>query len=364
MGVCARCTRHSVIARSDGHAIVSPMHPIRNALIRCLVLALPLLALAGRADAIELMLPIDCELGKACFIQNYVDVDPGLGVKDYACGAATYDGHDGTDFRVLSLEAAEPGITVRAAAGGVVLGFRDAIADRLLMTEADKEAVKGKECGNGVTLDHGGGWQTQYCHMRRGSIRVKTGETLAAGAALGLIGGSGLVEFPHMHFSVRFNGLPVDPFIGTVVKGECAPDATGALSGTLWAKSALSNLSAPRTTVLETGFAGGEVNSRQLEIGRSRVAKVGPESPALLFYARVMHVRKGDVLRLVVYGPDGELVRTPVKPLDRDKAIYVGYAGKKRKEGRPWQGTYEGIAEIVRDGEVVATGRARIQPGS
>ena len=46
-----------------------------------------------------------CEPHKTCFIQSYVDIDPGAGAKDYACGGATYDEHNGIDFRLLSAAA-------------------------------------------------------------------------------------------------------------------------------------------------------------------------------------------------------------------------------------------------------------------
>ena len=32
-----------------------------------------------------------------------------------------------------------------------------------------------------VVIDHGGGWETQSCHLARGSIRVKVGQAVAAG---------------------------------------------------------------------------------------------------------------------------------------------------------------------------------------
>ena len=74
-------------------------------------LVLPVLALSAfpaRADngagqgGIKLSFPMACELGKSCFVQSYVDLDETAGEQDFACGSATYDGHDGTDFRVLS----------------------------------------------------------------------------------------------------------------------------------------------------------------------------------------------------------------------------------------------------------------------
>ena len=62
------------------------------------------------AQNIQLGMPIACELGRTCYIQNYVDIDPSPSAKDYKCGTLTYDKHDGTDFRVPSLEAQNAGV--------------------------------------------------------------------------------------------------------------------------------------------------------------------------------------------------------------------------------------------------------------
>ena len=35
------------------------------------------------ASAIELELPVACEVGRTCFIQNYVDADPSAAAKDW-----------------------------------------------------------------------------------------------------------------------------------------------------------------------------------------------------------------------------------------------------------------------------------------
>jgi hypothetical protein len=52
------------------------------------------------------MMTFACELGKICFVQNYVDVDPGPAALDFTCGSATYDGHKGIDIR-LSVQDGE-----------------------------------------------------------------------------------------------------------------------------------------------------------------------------------------------------------------------------------------------------------------
>ena len=67
---------------------------------------------------------------------------------------------------------------------------RDGMTD-VSIRDAGHGAVAGREAGNGVLIEHGGGWQTQYSHLRSGSVSVKPGERVEAGTPLGLIGLSG-----------------------------------------------------------------------------------------------------------------------------------------------------------------------------
>jgi murein DD-endopeptidase MepM/ murein hydrolase activator NlpD len=63
--------------------------------------------------------------------------------------------------------------------------------------------------GGTVVLDHGQGLITMYFHMSR--IDVGDGQLVERGAPLGAVGASGQVTGPHLHFSVRLDGLYVDP---------------------------------------------------------------------------------------------------------------------------------------------------------
>ncbi|MCG6904806.1 MAG: M23 family peptidase, partial [Rhodobacter sp.] len=67
-------------------------------MIRGLVTALVLCAAPAASQPLRLDLPIDCVIGDSCFVQNYVDRDPGPGAVDFACHGLTYDGHQGTDI--------------------------------------------------------------------------------------------------------------------------------------------------------------------------------------------------------------------------------------------------------------------------
>jgi hypothetical protein len=131
-------------------------------------------ALAAGEVPIEFQLPLDCEISTTCFVQNLVDHDPGPAAMDYMCGQLTYDGHGGTDFRVPDLRIARPVNVLAAAAAGRVSRTRDGVAD-VSVRQASGATVRDRECGNGLVIDHGRGWETQYCHLAKGSQSAKPG---------------------------------------------------------------------------------------------------------------------------------------------------------------------------------------------
>ncbi len=171
------------------------------------------------AEDLKLSLPIKCHIGETCFIQQYMDVDPGSKAQDYRCGNAVYNKHSGTDIRLRTLEDARRGVEVLAAAPGKVLRTRDAAPDRIVATQSDRDAFQNVFCGNGLIIDHGDGWQTQYCHLRRGSLRVKAGDMVERGTPLGLVGYSGLAQFPHLHLTVYRDKIRTDPLTGSAADG-------------------------------------------------------------------------------------------------------------------------------------------------
>ena len=115
---------------------------------------------ASSESELHLSLPVACEIGTVCTIQNYVDRDPGPGARDYTCGRLAYDGHKGTDFRLPDASWLKRNIAVLAAAPGTVIAVRNDLPDHM-PGHYDPEKIKGQESGNGVLIDHGSGWHTQ-----------------------------------------------------------------------------------------------------------------------------------------------------------------------------------------------------------
>jgi hypothetical protein len=313
------------------------------------VAGLSLLPLSARTDpkTVTFIQPVSCKLGETCVIQQYFDHDPGPGAADYQCGAQTYDGHDGTDFRIPDQAFLAKGVPVVAAADGVILGVRDGEPDAT-GSGYDEAAVAGKECGNGVVIRHSVGWETQYCHMRKGSIQVRKHTLVKAGTVLGFVGQSGKAAFPHMHFSVRYNGEKVDPFLS---QAACGTNAS--LAGSKWRLEDQKALTYRPAFVLNSGFTTAATEMSQIEKAGLPVPKA--DSAMLIAYVRAIGLLKGDVQHLVVKDPDGDVfVENAEQALDRNKAQYLLYSGRKRPATGWRKGKYSAYYTITRQGRVVA----------
>jgi murein DD-endopeptidase MepM/ murein hydrolase activator NlpD len=314
-------------------------------------LALSLLlvtAHARRADAIELGIPAGCTLGTDCFVQQFADMKPGPGAQDPFCGSATYDGHSGTDLRILSMRDMERGVDVVAMADGTVLRARDGAPDRLVRTEQDEAAVKDRECGNGVLITHARGYETQYCHLKQGSILVRPGDAVVRAQPIGKIGASGLAAFPHVHVTVRKAGVDLDPMTGRLLTDGCAADPAAGKS--LFSQSDRERLGTGKPQLLAAGVTDGPVEEDDLETD-------GPPDPAnaasqaIVGWAWLIDLAKGDALTVTLLAPDGSVLsEQPVPPLDRSKATYVAYAGRKRI---PVVGDYAVRVMVIRDGKPI-----------
>jgi hypothetical protein len=313
------------------------------------LLSLALLArFAIAAFAGDLALPVACDIGRTCFIQNYIDIDPGPAAKDFMCGTLTYEGHNGIDFRLPSL--VEQQVHVLAAAAGEVLRTRDGITD-ILVNDRGRSEVNGSECGNGVIVKHKGDRETQYCPLAKGSIRVKPGDMVTAGHVLGDIGLSGLTEYPHLHFILRRNGKVIDPLADGRVPGECSGSAKSHWQARVQAQLVYS----PRT-LLNFGFTTIPVSNEAVEAGETTRRQPTVASEAIIAFVRTIGLKAGDVQLLTMRDPAGQVIaENRSAALASNKAQAMLFTGRKRLEGNWDRGRYTATYVISSDGQTLFT---------
>lgn len=313
-----------------------------------------MIALAALSVALTLGLPLDCRLGTDCFIQNYVDHDTGPGARDVRCGHLTYDGHKGTDFRLKNLAQMQRGVNVLAAAGGTVVGARDGMQDISIRdANANPAAIRNRECGNGVRIAHTSGYFTQYCHMKRGSIRVRQGQAVQTGDVLGQVGLSGDTEFPHVHMQVENdNSNIIDPFAPDMDTAKCAAQPP---ARALWTQS--SHVTYQPVGILQMGFASAPPTADVVRAGALDAPDITYDSPAMIVWAELFGLSAGDMLTMTLTGPDGDTLVTHQQIMDKNSAVYFQFAGRKRKTS--WlQGTYTGHVRITRGKHDIVRQRA------
>ncbi|WP_352420469.1 M23 family metallopeptidase [Proteiniborus sp.] len=95
--------------------------------------------------------------------------------------------HEGIDL------AARIGTPINAADGGTVTF-----------------AGKNGSYGYMVEINHGGGFTTRYAHCSK--LYVKKGDKVYKGQKIAAVGNTGRSTGPHLHFEVRKNGVPQNPY--------------------------------------------------------------------------------------------------------------------------------------------------------
>jgi murein DD-endopeptidase MepM/ murein hydrolase activator NlpD len=106
--------------------------------------------------------------------------------------------HAGTDF----LSAA--GVRVHAPNRGRIVAARDLYFS-----------------GNTVVIDHGLGVFSLLAHLSR--LDVQEGQFVEAGAVVGLVGATGRVTGPHLHWALRLAGARIDPLSVLELLGDPRP---------------------------------------------------------------------------------------------------------------------------------------------
>ncbi len=98
------------------------------------------------------------------------------------------------------------------------IDFGGKIGTPLFAVAPGKVIFAGDKTGYGkvVEIDHGMGFTTLYAHLSR--FNTQRGDVVRANDVVGLGGDSGRTTGPHLHYEVRYNDRPFNPY--SFVKGE------------------------------------------------------------------------------------------------------------------------------------------------
>jgi murein DD-endopeptidase MepM/ murein hydrolase activator NlpD len=121
-------------------------------------------------------------------------LDEPICIKSYYGNRRSYNGSDYTYFHTgIDFGVCAPSLNIYASAPGKVV-FASPLTIR----------------GNATIIDHGYGVFSAYYHQSE--IKVKVGDMVAQGELIGLIGDTGRVTGPHLHFEVWVNDVQVQPW--------------------------------------------------------------------------------------------------------------------------------------------------------
>lgn len=100
------------------------------------------------------------------------------------------------------------GASVRAAGDGVVHAMRDGMRDNRkgappAFTQEQIMQDLTLFLGNYVIIDHGNGEYGVYAHLKENSVRVRNGQRVRAGEAIGAMGMSGDAFLVHLHYQLQ-----------------------------------------------------------------------------------------------------------------------------------------------------------------
>ena len=242
--------------------------------------------------------PLECAVFEDCFIKNYPDLRAGTNMvtpTDYKCGKRTSPGLEGTQI-VFKDHATTRNQPVLAMGGGRVMFVVDGLSDVRRYGARSRKA-----CGNYVVVRHSSTHSTKYCHLREGTVPVKVGERVEAGAQLGQIGSSGATEHPILKVLLTTKGTPTDPFTGRDLSepSECF----AASDKQLWAEE----IQYPAAGVMAASFALGAPTSTDIAFNAAQITELPPEMTTLTAWVKVYGVKKGDREVMTIKTPEGEI---------------------------------------------------------
>mgnify|MGYP003385809337 FL=1 len=287
--------------------------------------------------------PLVCEPGRTCWILNYpdIDADPAK-AQDYSCGPSAAEGDSFLRIGLADATAIPLDMMVLAAQGGVVKDANDGISDRVIASR--KQLAAGSlNCGNGIVIDHGMGLQSAYCHLRKGSIKVKKGDRVMKGQVIASAGQSGLATWPQLGFAILKSGYMVDP-----VTGNTSAEGCGFKERPIIALPP-EFMSYQPAAIVSMGFSISPADREAIALGGApRFATINREERTINLWAMVLGIHTGDEVDIRIRDPRGRTFQNQNFVADKDYDRLPVNVGRDRGYVGWRQGTYVGEVKVTR----------------
>ena len=135
----------------------------------------------------------------------------------------------------------------------------------------------------------------------------------------------------------------MDPFTGSIPASGC-----GKAERSLWTPAARKALAYRAGGLLAAGFASGRPSIDRALAGEYVANSLSVEVRALVFWAASWGLKRGDVERVRLTGPDGRTIAESTSSIQRDEAQWFRFIGRKRP-GAAWlRGRYRAEYTVFR----------------
>lgn len=281
--------------------------------------------------------PMTCSKMEDCYIGGYPDHLAGHMRSDYRGGGLVGENETrATHICMMPAREQTNGALVLAAAPGKV-------------TRIDIEAPNGDRCAPSVTVDHGYGWTSRYCGLKKTDIRVRPEEVLARSAVLGSLPQKKKLTPSCLRFALFKEKRYFDPFGGNYLT---APNADP-----LWADSVQKQHDYRPVMLTASGFTETE----------PKIWNDWPKDPSatwenLVFWGRLIGAKNGDKLTMRFSDPAGKYIVEEVRALHKTDAVtpVVLTLPRERVLDLDLPSSVTFALEIKRDGRVLFTHEDRL----
>ncbi len=280
---------------------------------------------------------VSCKLDENCWIVNYPDLGTG-NIKDYRGGKVTFKSNKGTSIVVKTLLDIKEGVPVLSAQDGTVVFTRDDVEDNFPLEQEDPPF-----CGNGVIIEHNNNWKTIYCHLKKDSVRVKTGDFAKEGLKIAEMGFSGKTEFPQLYFVALHDESYYDPFTGQ--KLNPAEEAYKPF----WSTSTAEKLDYSEVIVTNIGISDEEPTLKKIKHGDYEDIEIMQDSPSIFLWINGFHFDKNDFIKAVLKNPEQNKILEDFKMIKSGAMEQMIFFQASKPEEEVWKtGKYTGKIEFIR----------------